>query len=179
MPNSTSQMIPDMHDWRQIWGSGRPRKGSNGAETDLWHPCRVRRSIVLLKNGSWDPKGRIEAFTTRSPHTNTIVITAEIESGFARVAKDDLVPCSCSPVSSCVAPFQTEALMEGVKGSTRNGRRDPKCPSSRRLCMVQKDTGALVKVLPVTGWRPMKQLAERVHFVRCHGLLDDWSVGAT
>ncbi|GFX27013.1 uncharacterized protein TNCV_803131 [Trichonephila clavipes] len=29
-----------------------------------------------------------------------------------------------------------------VKGSTRNKRRDPKCPSARRLCMVQEDTGA-------------------------------------
>ncbi|GFU69731.1 hypothetical protein TNCV_1221191 [Trichonephila clavipes] len=55
MPNSLSQMIQDMHDWRQIWGSSRPRKGSNSAETILWHPCRVRPSIVLLKNGSWEP----------------------------------------------------------------------------------------------------------------------------
>ncbi|GFT70149.1 uncharacterized protein TNCV_3456151 [Trichonephila clavipes] len=30
----------------------------------------------------------------------------------------------------------------GVKDSTRNGRRDPKCPSARRLRMVRKDTGA-------------------------------------
>ncbi|GFX52160.1 uncharacterized protein TNCV_548191 [Trichonephila clavipes] len=30
----------------------------------------------------------------------------------------------------------------GVKGSTRNGRRDPKCPSARRFCMVPEDTGA-------------------------------------
>ncbi|GFX99119.1 uncharacterized protein TNCV_2493001 [Trichonephila clavipes] len=36
-----------------------------------------------------------------------IVITAEIESGF--VAKYDLVPFRCSPVSSCAAPLQTEA----------------------------------------------------------------------
>ncbi|GFT10129.1 uncharacterized protein TNCV_1115611 [Trichonephila clavipes] len=27
----------------------------------------------------------------------------------------------------------------GVKGSTRNGRRDPKCPSARRLRIVQED----------------------------------------
>ncbi|GFV81823.1 uncharacterized protein TNCV_1057121 [Trichonephila clavipes] len=27
-----------------------------------------------------------------------------------------------------------------VKGSTRNGRRDPKCPSARRLLMVREDT---------------------------------------
>ncbi|GFW34480.1 hypothetical protein TNCV_500981 [Trichonephila clavipes] len=37
---------PNMLDWRQIWGSGRPRKGSNSAETVLRHPCRVRPSIV-------------------------------------------------------------------------------------------------------------------------------------
>ncbi|GFV31588.1 hypothetical protein TNCV_713561 [Trichonephila clavipes] len=42
---------------------------------------------------------------------NTLVITADIESGF--VAKDDLVPFRCSPVSSCVALLQTEASMSG------------------------------------------------------------------
>ncbi|GFV28126.1 uncharacterized protein TNCV_678141 [Trichonephila clavipes] len=30
----------------------------------------------------------------------------------------------------------------GVKGSTRNGRHDPKCPSARCLRMVREDTGA-------------------------------------
>ncbi|GFV50712.1 uncharacterized protein TNCV_2213731 [Trichonephila clavipes] len=30
----------------------------------------------------------------------------------------------------------------GVKGSTSNGWREPKCPSARRLRQVQKDTGA-------------------------------------
>ncbi|GFW80477.1 uncharacterized protein TNCV_2415791 [Trichonephila clavipes] len=29
----------------------------------------------------------------------------------------------------------------GVKGSTRNGHRDPKCPSARRLSTVREDTG--------------------------------------
>ncbi|GFW98182.1 uncharacterized protein TNCV_2492351 [Trichonephila clavipes] len=32
----------------------------------------------------------------------------------------------------------------GVKGSTRNGRRDPKCPSARRLRKVREDTRALI-----------------------------------
>ncbi|GFV63936.1 uncharacterized protein TNCV_12181 [Trichonephila clavipes] len=64
----------------------------------------------------------------------------------------------------------------GVKGSTRYGGRHPKCPSARCLRMVREDTGPLVKVLAVPGWRPMKQLAVRVHFLRCGGLLDDWSV---
>ncbi|GFX57337.1 e3 ubiquitin-protein ligase RNF13 [Trichonephila clavipes] len=40
----------------------------------------------------------------------------------------------------------------------------------------EKTQGLLMKVLPVPGWRPMKQLAARVHFLRCDGLLDDWSV---
>ncbi|GFW57011.1 uncharacterized protein TNCV_3472941 [Trichonephila clavipes] len=30
----------------------------------------------------------------------------------------------------------------GVMGSTRNERRNPKCPSARRLRMVREDTGA-------------------------------------
>ncbi|GFT26221.1 uncharacterized protein TNCV_1544301 [Trichonephila clavipes] len=30
----------------------------------------------------------------------------------------------------------------GVKGSTRNGLHDPKCPSANHLCMVRKDTRA-------------------------------------
>ncbi|KFM59794.1 hypothetical protein X975_02288, partial [Stegodyphus mimosarum] len=30
----------------------------------------------------------------------------------------------------------------GLKSSTRNGRRDTKCPSARRLRMVREDTGA-------------------------------------
>ncbi|GFT95723.1 uncharacterized protein TNCV_310981 [Trichonephila clavipes] len=34
----------------------------------------------------------------------------------------------------------------------------------------------LMKVLLVPGWLPTKQLAVRVHFLRCSGLLDDWSV---
>ncbi|GFW09010.1 uncharacterized protein TNCV_3475561 [Trichonephila clavipes] len=49
---------------------------------------------------------KAKAGLRRSPHTNTIVITAEIESGF--ITKDDLVPFRGSPVSSYAAPLQTE-----------------------------------------------------------------------
>ncbi|GFX91564.1 e3 ubiquitin-protein ligase RNF13 [Trichonephila clavipes] len=42
--------------------------------------------------------------------------------------------------------------------------------------LFEKTQGPLVKVLPVTGWRSTKQLAVRVHFLRCGGLLNDWSV---
>ncbi|GFX61527.1 hypothetical protein TNCV_2745021 [Trichonephila clavipes] len=60
-------------------------------------------------------------FTSDSPHTNTIAITAEIESGF--VSKDELVPFRCSLVFSCTAPIQTEASVGGrqeqhTKGTT-------------------------------------------------------------
>ncbi|GFW30750.1 hypothetical protein TNCV_4088701 [Trichonephila clavipes] len=58
--------------------------------------------------------GRIEAFTTGSLHTNTIVITAEIEFGF--VAEDDLVPLRYSSVSSCAAPLLTETSLGGHQG---------------------------------------------------------------
>ncbi|GFX30646.1 hypothetical protein TNCV_4861701 [Trichonephila clavipes] len=50
---------------------------------------------------------------------NTIVITAETESGF--VAKDDLVPFRCIPVSLCAAPLQTEASMGGRQGQHSEG----------------------------------------------------------
>ncbi|GFU34977.1 uncharacterized protein TNCV_2992611 [Trichonephila clavipes] len=49
-----------------------------------------------------------------SPHTNTIVITAEIESRF--IAKDDQIPFRCSSVSSSTAPTKTEASMGGRQG---------------------------------------------------------------
>ncbi|GFS62460.1 hypothetical protein TNCV_1262511 [Trichonephila clavipes] len=56
MSTLPSQIIPEMIDWRQIWGSGRSKKGSNSAETVLSHPCCVRPSIVLLKKGlMWEP----------------------------------------------------------------------------------------------------------------------------
>ncbi|GFS71812.1 uncharacterized protein TNCV_3715001 [Trichonephila clavipes] len=59
----------------------------------------------------------------------------------------------------------------GVKGSTRNRHRGPKCPSAKRLRIFEK-----TQVLLVLGWQPMKQLAVRVHFLGCGNLLDDWSV---
>ncbi|GFT97135.1 hypothetical protein TNCV_3858011 [Trichonephila clavipes] len=74
--------------------------------------CRQFHPIPLHQLWEWCValnKGRIEACPTGSPHTNTIVISAEIESGF--VAKDDLVP-----VSSYVEALQTESSMCGRQG---------------------------------------------------------------
>ncbi|GFW68349.1 uncharacterized protein TNCV_2263381 [Trichonephila clavipes] len=107
------------------------------------------------------------------PHTNTTVITAEIESGFVAkddlvpflesgfVTKDDLVPFRCSPVSSCVAPLQTEASRAAhVMGAAIPNVRQPGAS-----VWFEKTQGPLVKVLPVPGWWPLKQLAVRVYFL--------------
>ncbi|GFV81947.1 uncharacterized protein TNCV_3151451 [Trichonephila clavipes] len=181
MPKSSSQRIPDMLDWRQIWGSGRPRKGSNSAETVLGLRCRVSPSIVLLKIGSWEPlhdwqhmcQGRIESITTGS-HTRTIVITAEIESGF--VTKDNLAPFHCSPVSSGVHHSKQSCRWVGVKGSTPNGRRDPKCPSARRLRMVREDTGTIGVDTNCVWMSSDEAIGYTRAFLTIWGLLDNWSV---
>ncbi|GFV12612.1 uncharacterized protein TNCV_4425651 [Trichonephila clavipes] len=39
-------------------------------------------------------------------------------------------------------PSKRRRRWMGVKGSTRNGHRYPKCPSARRLRMIREDTGA-------------------------------------
>ncbi|GFW93486.1 uncharacterized protein TNCV_46891 [Trichonephila clavipes] len=60
----------------------------------------------------------------------------------------------------------------GVKGSTRNGHRYPKYPSPRRLRIVRENTEATSKGAAcawIAADRPP-------HFLRCGGLLDDWSV---
>ncbi|GFW86770.1 uncharacterized protein TNCV_2809251 [Trichonephila clavipes] len=64
----------------------------------------------------------------------------------------------------------------GVKGSTRNGRHDTKCPSPRHLRMVREDTGAPIKGATCALLGPMKRLAVQVHFLQCGCLLCDWSV---
>ncbi|GFV80635.1 uncharacterized protein TNCV_4617971 [Trichonephila clavipes] len=54
----------------------------------------------------------------------------------------------------------------GVKGSTRNGRRDPKCPSARRLRMVRGDTGASNEGAICAYMARKEEVAVRVHFLR-------------
>ncbi|GFX96906.1 hypothetical protein TNCV_1996381 [Trichonephila clavipes] len=76
-----------------------------------WHPIPSHQLLewcVAVK------KDRNETLNTGSPHTNTIVITHEVESEF--VANDDLVPFRCDPVSSCVVPLQMEMSVDGRQG---------------------------------------------------------------
>ncbi|GFV54630.1 uncharacterized protein TNCV_3578831 [Trichonephila clavipes] len=115
MPNSPSQMIPDKLDWRQMWGSGRPRKDSNSAET----------SNFLVRGTT--PNGGVEGWVASSAdHAMYAMIPNVLEPG--------------------------------------------------AIVWFEKTQGPLMKVLHVPGWRPMKQLAVLVHFLRLDGLLNDWSV---
>ncbi|GFV65718.1 e3 ubiquitin-protein ligase RNF13 [Trichonephila clavipes] len=61
----------------------------------------------------------------------------------------------------------------GVKSSTRNGPAIPNVIQLGAFVWFEKTQGPLVEVLHVPGWRPINQLAVRVHFLRCGGLLDD------
>ncbi|GFX90462.1 uncharacterized protein TNCV_2073401 [Trichonephila clavipes] len=104
-----------MLDLRQIWGSGKPRKNSNSAETILRHPYRG------------------------SPYTNTIVFTAVVELDSS--LKTIWFHSNAVQFPRVRHHYKQRHRWVGVKGSTRNGHRDPKCPSSRRLRMVREDTG--------------------------------------
>ncbi|GFW66469.1 uncharacterized protein TNCV_3309881 [Trichonephila clavipes] len=118
------------------------RKKEFRSKMVLFHQDNAQQHVSVMTG--WTlytlDKGTIEALTTGSPHTYTIVIATEIEYLF--VAKDGLVPFRCSSVFSCVAPLQTEASMGRCQGQHRNGHRVPKCSSARRLRMVREDTGA-------------------------------------
>ncbi|GFW74519.1 uncharacterized protein TNCV_2414181 [Trichonephila clavipes] len=94
---------------------------------------------------------------------NTIVFTAETESGFASLKTNE-------------TPLHFSFL---VRGTTPNG--DINEWASRVAHVMgsaianvfqlgvfvwfEKTQGPLLKVPPVPGWRPMKQLAVRVHFL--------------
>ncbi|GFW57771.1 putative DD41D transposase [Trichonephila clavipes] len=93
------------------------------------HQLQVRSVAVKRK----------QVFTMGLPHTNTIVITAQIKPRL--VAEDDLVPFYCSHILSCMIPLQSEASVGDI-GSTYNGRKCNRSPSTRSLAMVRSDTGA-------------------------------------
>ncbi|GFV76400.1 uncharacterized protein TNCV_4546241 [Trichonephila clavipes] len=119
-------------------------------------------------------KRRIEAFTTGSSYTDTMIITAEIESGF--IVKEDLVL------------FRQFTLL--LRGTTPNGGVDGQASRATQVMSTtipnvlqrgafvgfEKTQGPLMNELHVPEWRPMKQLAVHVHFLQCGGLLNDLSV---
>ncbi|GFW06616.1 uncharacterized protein TNCV_2189491 [Trichonephila clavipes] len=77
-------------------------------------------------------------------------------------------------------PLQSSFLVRGttpnggVKGSTRNGRLDPKCPSARRLRMVQ-DTGAPNEGVTCAWMAADEAVGCTRVFLTKWRCLDDWS----
>ncbi|GFU62130.1 uncharacterized protein TNCV_2886471 [Trichonephila clavipes] len=69
--------------------------------------------------------------------------------------------------------FKRRRRWMGVKGSTRIGHHDPKCPSARHLRMVREDIWTLSEGA-TCAWIAVE--AVRVHFLRCGVLFDNWSV---
>ncbi|GFU80772.1 hypothetical protein TNCV_514991 [Trichonephila clavipes] len=99
---------------------------------------------------------------------NTIVITTEIESGF--VAKDDLIPFRCSPVSSCTAPLQTEASMAKRLGMVRE---DTGAPNEGATCvwMAAYEAVGCMRIF-LTMWRSSRRLVCQA-WSSCKGHLSD------
>ncbi|GFV41204.1 hypothetical protein TNCV_2979581 [Trichonephila clavipes] len=86
------------------------------------------------------------------PHTNTIVLTAQIESKF--ITEDDLVPFRCSPIPLCATPLQTEAPGSGVLLSAHvMGAAIPNVLQPGALSWFWKTQGPVVKVLPISDDR--------------------------
>ncbi|GFU55774.1 hypothetical protein TNCV_2380021 [Trichonephila clavipes] len=114
-----------------------------------WHPIPSHQLWCVTVKQS---KGRIEALTSGSPHTNTIVITAGIESGFIAKRRHSSIPLQSSFL------MRGTTLNGGVDGwvsrAARNGHRNPKCPSARRFIMVQEDTRAPSECATCTWMTP-------------------------
>ncbi|GFX97044.1 uncharacterized protein TNCV_1997761 [Trichonephila clavipes] len=101
-----------------------------------------------------------------SPLTNTIIITAAIEF-------DSSLKTTCFHSAAVQFPRERHHSKRrrrcvGVKSSTRIGRRNPKCPSARRLRMVREDTR-----VPSEGATCTRMAADEV--VGCtHAFLTMW-----
>ncbi|GFY32794.1 uncharacterized protein TNCV_4639001 [Trichonephila clavipes] len=99
--------------WTYHWAVMMPRINTRGD-----HVLKVMAPHTIIPAVRLVCRCKAKAGLRRSPRglpiRNTIVISAEIESGF--VTKDELVPFHFSPVSSCAVPLQTEASMGGRLG---------------------------------------------------------------
>ncbi|GFU83784.1 uncharacterized protein TNCV_1694541 [Trichonephila clavipes] len=85
----------------------------------------------------------MEAFNTGSPFTNTIVITAEVESGF--VTKDDLVSLRSTTLNGDVDGWASRAA-QVVKGAVI-----PNVLRPGAFVWFEKTQAPLLTVLPVFG----------------------------
>ncbi|GFV64573.1 hypothetical protein TNCV_4965541 [Trichonephila clavipes] len=104
--------------------------------------------LCKAKDGLW--------WSPWSPHMNTIVITAHIESRF--VAEDDLVLYRSSLIPSCATQLQMKSSSVGVIGSTRDGAAISDVSQPGALLRFWKSQGPVVKVLSASGQRSLRQL---------------------
>ncbi|GFS66436.1 uncharacterized protein TNCV_3856861 [Trichonephila clavipes] len=217
MPNSPFQLIPDMLDWRQICGSGRPRKSINSDDIVLSPlPCEAEHYLVVKGLLAAVARGATHAVTGCHRHTAGLsCVMAWINTRGDSVLQT-MTPHTITPSVGAVCHFKAKTEWRrspwslhtrtrllsllgsnldlslktiwfhsaavqfprarhhskrrrrwvGIKGSTRNECRDPKCLSARRpYVWFEKTHESLVKVLPVPKLRPMKQFDARVYFL--------------
>ncbi|GFU71761.1 uncharacterized protein TNCV_130651 [Trichonephila clavipes] len=124
MSNSPTQSITDMLDWRQIWGSGN---GTPYITPVVGAVCRCKTKAGLRRS-------------PRDHHTRTRL------SSLLRLNLDSSLKTTRFHSAAIQFPparnhSKRRRRSVGVKDSTRNRRRDPKCPSAKCLRMVQEDTG--------------------------------------
>ncbi|GFY09457.1 e3 ubiquitin-protein ligase RNF13 [Trichonephila clavipes] len=116
-----------------------------------------------------------------APHTITPAVVVVCRCEAKELNQDSSLKTTCSIPLQYSFLGHTSTPNGGVDGRASRaahvmGAAIPNVLQPFAFVWLEKTQEPLVKVLPVPGWRPMKQLALRVHFLRCGGLLDDWSV---
>ncbi|GFU69505.1 uncharacterized protein TNCV_1350651 [Trichonephila clavipes] len=133
----------------KMWGSGRPKKGCHGHTAGLsW--CHGSILGVTVYCRQWDhiPSHQMWEWC--------IAVKQRQSSFLVRFTTPNRrVDEWASRVGHVMSAVILNVLQPGI------------------FVWFEKSQGPLVKVLPVPGWRPIKQLAVLVHFLRCSGLLDD------
>ncbi|GFV55412.1 uncharacterized protein TNCV_2463021 [Trichonephila clavipes] len=145
MPNSRSQMITDLLDWRHIWGSGRPRKGCNGHTAVLpwchgsileltvfrrqWHPIPSPAvGVVCLCQAKAELRRLPRGLHTRTRLRTRLNLDSSLKTTWFHSAAVQFRPVSHHS--------KRMHRLGGIKGSSRNGCHYSKCPLAKRLRMV-------------------------------------------
>ncbi|GFW93213.1 uncharacterized protein TNCV_3333731 [Trichonephila clavipes] len=121
--------------WTYHWAIMVPRINTRG---DLPRPHTIAPAVGTVC------RGKAKAGLRRSSRG---LLTRTRLSSLSRLNLDSSLKMTC--FHSAAVQFlrvrhhsKQRRRWVGVKGSTRNGYSDPKCPSARCLRMVRKDTGA-------------------------------------
>ncbi|GFX70985.1 uncharacterized protein TNCV_1689681 [Trichonephila clavipes] len=169
MPNPPSQMIPDMLDWRQIWGSSKPRKSSNSNGTPaVGAVCRCKAKAGLRRS----PRG----LHTRKRLSSLLRLNMDSS------LKTTWFHSAAVQFSRARDYSKRRRRWVGVKSSTRNGRRDPKCPSVRHISYGSRrhrapsEGATCARMAADEAVGSMMWMVWRFYDSLCDCLLDGWSV---